>query len=87
VPNNPLGAGRESGFADTESGYIQLPYGYRDHATMLGAQCASAPAVLAARTSGEATVQEVITDALAPYRTASGGYRIETEYRYLTATA
>jgi hypothetical protein len=54
---------------------------------MLRAECSSAPAVLAARTSGQATVEHAITSALAPYRTASRGYRLKTEYRYLTGTA
>ena len=76
-----------SGFTARESGYIQLPYEYRDQETMLRAMCSSAPAVLATRTSGEASVKDAINDGLAPYRTPSGGYRIETEYRYLSATA
>jgi SAM-dependent methyltransferase len=76
-----------SGWAQIETGYIELPYEYPDQATMLRAQCSSAPAVLAARTSGQATVEQAITSALAPYRTASGGYRLNSEYRYLTATA
>ena len=76
-----------SGWTQIQTGYVELPYEYPDQATMLRAQCSSAPAVLAARTSGEATVEHAITSALAPYRTASGGYRLKTEYRYLTATA
>ena len=75
----------QSGFETTETGYIHLPYEYPDEATMLLAQCSSAPAVLAARTSGEAAVKDAMIGALAPYRTASGGYRLETEYRYITA--
>ena len=69
-----------------EIGYIELPYEYPDQATMLRAQSSSAPAVLAARTSGEATVLAALTSALEPYRTAAGGYRLQTEYRYPTAT-
>jgi SAM-dependent methyltransferase len=76
-----------SGLTPLEAGYIELPYEYPDQATMLRAQCSSAPAVLAARTSGEAKVSEAIISALLPYRTESGGYRIQTEYRYLTATS
>ena len=75
------------GWTEIETGYLGLPYEYPDQATMLRAQCSSAPAVLAARTSGQAAVEHAITTALAPYRTASGGFRLKTEYRYLTATA
>jgi SAM-dependent methyltransferase len=74
------------GFTSIETGYIELPYEYPDQTTMLRAHCSSAPAVLAARTSGEARVRAAITSAMESYRTASGGYRLQTEYRYLTAT-
>lgn len=77
----------QSGLSPVEAGYFTLPYEYDDEATMLRAQCSSAPAVLAARTSGEESVREAIAQALLPFRTGSGGYRIQTEYRYLTATA
>ena len=76
----------DSGFTLAEAGYIELPYEYPDQATMLRAQCSSAPAVQAARTSGEVQVREAITAAMEPYRTASGGYRLDNEYRYVTAT-
>jgi SAM-dependent methyltransferase len=76
-----------SGLTPMEAGYIELPYEYPDQETMLRAQCSSAPAVLAVRTSGEARVKEAIVNALLPYRTESGGYRIMTEYRYLMAKA
>jgi SAM-dependent methyltransferase len=75
-----------SGFTPKETGYIELPYEYPDHATMLRAQCSSAPAVLAARTSGEANVVAALANAMEPYRTETGGYRLQNEYRYLTAT-
>lgn len=76
-----------NGLTPDESGYLELPYEYPDQTTMLRAQCSSGPAVLAIRTSGESVVQEALADALAPYRTPSGGYRLNTEYRYFTATA
>lgn len=75
----------KSGFIPTETGYIELLYEYPDEATMLRAQRSSAPAVLAARTSGDEAVEEALTNALAPYRTNTGGYRIGAEYRYLSA--
>ena len=76
-----------SGLTPHEAGYLELPYHYPHHATMIRAQCSSAPAVLAVRTSGDEKVRDAITSALLPYRTESGGYRINTEYRYVTATA
>lgn len=76
-----------SGFTPRESGYVATPYEYPDEATMLRAQRSSAPAVLAARTSGDEAVERALVEALSPFRTGSGGYRIETEYRYVTAVA
>lgn len=73
------------GLSVAEAGYLAVPYEYPDQATMLRAQSSSAPAVLAARTVGDAQLADAITTALAPYRQTSGGYRLNTEYRYLTA--
>ena len=75
-----------SGFTCRDVGYIEVPYEYPDQATMLRAQCSSAPAVLAARNSGEETVKDAIKSAFTPYAIPSGGYRLNTEYRYLVAT-
>jgi hypothetical protein len=75
-----------SGLTTTDAGYIELPYEYPDQATMLRAQGSSAPAVLAARTSGEAKVTEALVGALEAYRTPAGGYRLRNAYRYVTVT-
>jgi SAM-dependent methyltransferase len=77
----------ECGFIPIEAGYLDVPYEYPDQATMLRAQCSSGPAVLATRTSGAAKVRDAITSALSPRRSNTGGYRIQTEYRYVTANA
>lgn len=74
-----------SGLTPNDTGYIDAPYEYPDQTTMLRAICSSAPAVLAARTAGETKVQAVVAAALEPYRTPSGRYRLQTEYRFLTA--
>ena len=37
--------------------------------------------------SGEPAVREAIVDAMAPFRTPDGGYRLENEWRYLIAAA
>ena len=41
--------------------------------------------VLATRLAGETAVQAAIRDALAPFRTADGAYRVENEWRYLVS--
>jgi hypothetical protein len=43
------------------------------------------PVVLAERTSDEPAVVDALRTAFEPFRTAAGGYRIETEWRYVIA--
>ena len=37
--------------------------------------------------AGEAAARAAVVDALAPFRTADGGYRLPNEYHYLIARA
>ena len=60
---------------------------YADEPALLRSLLSSAPAVIAGRTSGEQAVAEAIRVAMAPYRTAGGGYRIENEWHYLVTRA
>jgi SAM-dependent methyltransferase len=76
-----------SGLTPTDAGYLQGRFEFPDEATMLRGQRSTLLAVLAERTAGEEAVREAILRAYAPYRTASGGYRLEVEWRYLEATA
>lgn len=78
---------REAGLEPLDAGYLEAPFEYHDEETLLHATLASGPATLAIRTSGEDAVQEAALEAAAPFRTADGGYRIETEWRYVTARA
>ena len=78
---------RSSGLAVTDAGYFDGLYEFHDQETMLRGQRSGQVAVLAERAVGAATVTDLIVKAFAPYRTSSGGYRIEFEWRYVTATA
>jgi hypothetical protein len=69
----------------TEDGYIEVTFEYPDETALLKGNNLNGPVVLAERTSGEAAVANPIQEALAPFRTLSGSYRIETEWRYVTA--
>lgn len=75
------------GLTPVDDGYIQVPFEYPDEETFLRANNANGPVVLAARTSGDAAVVDSVRRAFAPFRTAAGGYRIETEWRWVTARA
>lgn len=76
-----------AGLTPTSHGYMEATFEYPDDATLLRANRSAGPAVLAERTSGEAAISDALRVAFAPYRTTSGAYRIETEWRYVTATA
>jgi SAM-dependent methyltransferase len=77
----------QAGLTPTDDGYIELTLEYPDETTLLKGNNSNGPVVLAERVSGEAAVANAIRDALAPFRTVSGAYRIETEWRYATARA
>jgi SAM-dependent methyltransferase len=76
-----------AGLTPTDDGYINVTFEYPDATTLLKGNRSNGPVVLAEQTSGEAAVVDAVRGALAPFRTASGAYRIETEWRYVTATA
>jgi SAM-dependent methyltransferase len=78
---------RIAGLEVTDDGYIEAIFEYRDQETLLRATLASGPAILAIRTSGEDAVRNAAFEATVPFRTADGAYRIETEWRYVTAQA
>ena len=76
-----------SGLTPIDDGYIPVTFQYADETAMLRGNGPNGPVVLAERTSGEAAVVAACRAAFSPYRTASGGYRIETEWRFAVARA
>jgi SAM-dependent methyltransferase len=76
-----------AGLTPTDDGYLAVTFEYRDQTALLKGNGSNGPVVLAEQTSGAAAVADAVVGALAPFRTASGTYRIETEWRYVTASA
>jgi hypothetical protein len=76
-----------SGLKPTDDGYLEVTFDYPDEESLLRGNRANGPIVLAERTSGEAAVIDGTREAFAPFRASSGAYRIETEWRYVTARA
>jgi SAM-dependent methyltransferase len=76
-----------AGLTVRDAGYLEAAFEFADEATLLRAMPSSGPGVLAVRTSGRDAVHGAISAAFAPCRTATGGYRIETEWRYVLAVA
>ena len=76
-----------AGLTPIDDGYVEVTLEYPDETALLKGNNSNGPVVLAERTSGEGAVRDAVRGALAPFRTASGKYRIETEWRYVTAQA
>ena len=64
---------------------VDCPWVFPDLTVALRGLLASGPVVLAIRTSGEEKVRAAVTEAIAPYETPQGGYRLENKFRYLAA--
>ncbi len=64
---------------------LSYSFEYPDEEALARSLLAPGLIVEAIRRSGEEPVRSAIVDAMAPYRDASGGYRIENEWRFLIA--
>jgi SAM-dependent methyltransferase len=78
---------KQAGLTPIGDGYIELTFEYPDETTLLKGNNSNGPVVLAERNAGQATVVNAVRNALGTFRTVSGAYRIETEWRYVTARA
>ncbi len=76
-------AGLTPGITET----VACPWRYPDEPTMLRGLLSSGPAIRAIQAKGEDVVRDVILNALAPFKTPSGGYHLSSHYRYVIATA
>lgn len=68
-------------------GTVTVVWRYPDEATMLRGMLAGGPAVRAIEHSGEEQVVAAALEALAPCRTAGGGYAIENAWTYAIGVA
>jgi SAM-dependent methyltransferase len=55
---------------------VDCPWQYPDEQTLLRALLSTGPSIMAMQNNGEAAVRDVILNALAPFRTDTGGYQI-----------
>jgi SAM-dependent methyltransferase len=76
-----------AGLRVRDRGTVTTVWRYPDEATMLRAMLAAGPAVRAIEHSGEERVAAGALEALAPCRTAAGGYAIENDWTYTIGTA
>ena len=68
-----------------ENTIVECVWRYPDLDTALRGLLSTGPAIRAVRHSGENAVRLAVIEAIAPFRTAQGGYRIENTFRYLVA--
>jgi SAM-dependent methyltransferase len=78
---------RRAGLIPRRAAEFRTRWEYPDRETTLRANLSSGPAVKAIQAVGEARVAAALSEAVAPFRTASGGYALENSWRYLLAAA
>jgi hypothetical protein len=66
---------------------VDCPWQYPDEETVLRGLLSAGPAARAMQASGEAAVRDALLQALEPFKSPSGQYRLKNKYRYLIAKA
>ena len=64
---------------------VPCPWIYVDRETALRGMLSAGPVERAIRTSGYDRARDAVAASIEPYRTASGGYRLNNTFRYLVA--
>ena len=77
----------EAGLTPERAFDAEWAFEYADADELARGMLSAASGVAAAREAGEAQARAAMVEALAPYRTADGGYRLPNEYHYLIARA
>ena len=75
-----------AGFTPDSVHDVDLVWEFSGFQTAAAALLSAGPTMLAIRTSGRERVQEALELAIAPFKLASGGYRLENQFRFLIAT-
>jgi hypothetical protein len=78
---------KEAGLVPRDAGYLEVVEEYPDLETLLRGYLAHGSVVRAVRSANEPRVRDALSDGVRQLITASGGVRIEDEYRYLVASA
>jgi SAM-dependent methyltransferase len=77
----------EAGLEPESAFDLSWAYEYPDEPSLARAMLSPGLVVEASRAAGERRIRDAIVEALAPYRMADGGYRLETEWHYVVARA
>ena len=65
---------------------FDCPWAYPDETTLLRGLLSSGPGIRAVQLAGEAAARDAVLKALAPFKTAAGGYMIRNKARYMIIT-
>jgi SAM-dependent methyltransferase len=76
-----------AGLRVSEEADVACPSIYADEALALRGLLSAGPAVRAIAAAGEDTVRADVLHAIAPYRTADGGYTLQNKFRYVIASS
>ena len=74
---------RQAKLKPVATGDVDCAWLYRDELTALRGLLSAGPAVRAIQAAGEDRVKEAVLKALAPFKTAAGGYRLKNTFRYV----
>ncbi|HEY7124438.1 MAG TPA: class I SAM-dependent methyltransferase [Ktedonobacterales bacterium] len=66
---------------------VDCPFEFPNLETAVRGNLSTGPAAFAIRQAGADAVQQALAEALAPFRTSVGGYRLRNRVRYVIATA
>ena len=75
----------QAGWKVTESSEVDCPFEYKDIETHWHAQRSAGPLQSAIRVVGEEKLRAAVDQAVQPYRTTTGGVRLENRFHYVTA--
>jgi SAM-dependent methyltransferase len=73
----------QAGLAPLGSFEVGCPFEFPDLETAVRGNMATGPAALAIRQAGSEAIQQALIEALAPFRTSEGGYRLRNQLRYV----
>jgi SAM-dependent methyltransferase len=78
---------RDAGLTPDGFHAVSVPWTWADEGTALRGLISAGPAVRAIEAAGEEATRDAVRVAIAPYRRADGGYRLENEFVFLVARA
>lgn len=74
-----------AGLAPQDSANVAVEWCFADSTEALDALLSAGPAVQAIQIAGERRIREAVVEAIRPFRTARGEYRLENTFRYLVS--